>query len=894
MDHLPRIRDTAFQFPDVFLYKDARISYQRPFDSFSRSVPSQAGSRQDWQNTYTCFVQEWLFFGLLEELFCLFELPYDRNDFVKQKDGRDVITTERLNDYFVAAIVQEHMKNQPGEGHVKGVSLNEKDGWKAFNSTGLLEGPQLDRIRDWLRKAHGLLVTARNILRNDIKPNLEYVDGAVWDSILLTIAALSRVIDVLYRRVGYNYEEWFYPIDFREFHFLNVQDMRLNENWCLHERKLIEELVDGRLQEIAFFSQLDRGEAKGLHSNCTKQECIAYQVTQGYLTRHVDPNCDCEMVGIVYDVDEMVASEQHEEAKQSESDNTGKWFGAGKVVNALQNIYAELSKEVPALTFRDGSIQTVKVPLVKSKASAWMGTPLRGWNLVAISHVWSDGLGNPVKNELPTCQLSRLQSLVNALYEENQQPIPFWIDTLMIPTIPPEPTEKQKAMKTQALRDMEWIYKGASKVLVLDSGLFSQDSTNMSAEELGARIMCTSWSRRLWTLQEGCIQDRTYFQFRNRTMSWPDLHKNVLERTSISDWRTKHTTLPKKHPVRKKQKIPTWKYNGTHTKINIGDPLNSTTKIDISRPLAQAKDHLDNQLFKAVNPVWYTIHSFLEDMSLDWSDSGLKGEALARCMRGVYYRNCTKKEDEGLVLTSLLSSKPGSAAAIAKSKKEDRLKDLFNQLTDVPVEVLFIDQERYIDQGSRWIPKTMLSVNAPSSRPIHRSERLQKRSMVASRKANVICKHVEGGIEIGLDGLRIHPSPRALSAPFRFEHQNAYFRVDLRQPGTASEITSCEEGKWVLIPEVMFATKSLECQAVLVKVLNWYPNRPGGETQFSALAILTLMTPEDWSASSLPEVEVRLYEKQKLNSRQAWKDFGNTMKKFAQDSTHKNDKWIVG
>jgi len=49
---------------------------------------------------------------------------------------------------------------------------------------------------------------------------------------------------------------------------------------------------------------------------------------------------------------------------------------------------------------------------------------------VAISHVWSDGMGNPRQNAMRSCQLLRVQGAVNDLYpsaltsNSNQ---PFWI-----------------------------------------------------------------------------------------------------------------------------------------------------------------------------------------------------------------------------------------------------------------------------------------------------------------------------------------------------------------------------------------------------------------------------------------------------------------------------------
>jgi len=82
--------------------------------------------------------------------------------------------------------------------------------------------------------------------------------------------------------------------------------------------------------------------------------------------------------------------------------------------------------------FEDGQIH------VGNSACDTPATP--GWPAVipyvAISHVWSDGLGNAIANTLPWCQLQRIQGLVDALYQDtagNQHPVPFWMDTLCVP-----------------------------------------------------------------------------------------------------------------------------------------------------------------------------------------------------------------------------------------------------------------------------------------------------------------------------------------------------------------------------------------------------------------------------------------------------------------------------
>ncbi len=112
--------------------------------------------------------------------------------------------------------------------------------------------------------------------------------------------------------------------------------------------------------------------------------------------------------------------------------------------------------------------------------------------------------------------------------------------------------QKRTNLKTQALGNMEWVYKGSSKVLVLDSDLLSLSTKDLQDEEIGAHLMTSVWSRRLWTLQEGCNKERTLFQFADRVVSWPALHDDIQKKSKLTSW---NSQFRKKHPVRKAQSL---------------------------------------------------------------------------------------------------------------------------------------------------------------------------------------------------------------------------------------------------------------------------------------------------------------------------------------------------
>jgi hypothetical protein len=108
--------------------------------------------------------------------------------------------------------------------------------------------------------------------------------------------------------------------------------------------------------------------AEVVHSKCTLIECAGNYIDKDtYKTKHVRPDCNCEHVG--------------------------------PDIEAVKKI------------LRKGGTPLVRIPTSKDntalKLDAVQDHP--GRRYVAISHVWSDGLGNAGGNSLPLCQLKMLQ-----------------------------------------------------------------------------------------------------------------------------------------------------------------------------------------------------------------------------------------------------------------------------------------------------------------------------------------------------------------------------------------------------------------------------------------------------------------------------------------------------
>ena len=92
-------------------------------------------------------------------------------------------------------------------------------------------------------------------------------------------------------------------------------------------------------------------------------------------------------------------------------------------------------------------------------------------------------------------------------------PVAFWMDTLCIPVDPSALSYRKKAIHL-----LGKTFQEANAVLVLDRELEIVESANATFVELGLRILCSGWAKRLWTLQEAALaskaggMDKLYFQ----------------------------------------------------------------------------------------------------------------------------------------------------------------------------------------------------------------------------------------------------------------------------------------------------------------------------------------------------------------------------------------------
>jgi hypothetical protein len=278
-----------------------------------------------------------------------------------------------------------------------------------------------------------------------------------------------------------------YPISL-DFFMTGGQELLItymeDDGWCRSEISLLYENLNS--MELFFVGNLDRPGPEKDHSNCSDQKCLAYQVKEEeYRTRHVVEGCRCNFVS----------------TSQAE----------------LASILLDSTGSVPLVVPKEPEAwgdSELTVSLAESNIHGHFQ------RYVAISHVWSDGLGNSKANAIPLCQFRRISRLVSILY--NGETVPFWLDTLCFPL------EPEEAYNTALIR-MRDSYENADKVLVLDGYLLSHNTEGLSYDEILAMIMCSPWNRRLWTLQEACLARNLVFQFATTHVDSSNAIKDSLE-----------------------------------------------------------------------------------------------------------------------------------------------------------------------------------------------------------------------------------------------------------------------------------------------------------------------------------------------------------------------------
>lgn len=322
----------------------------------------------------------------------------------------------------------------------------------------------------------------------------------------------------------------------------------------------------------------------------------------------------------------------------------------------------------------------------------------------AISHVWSDGLGNPQSNALPRCQLLRLRKMIFETYFFQYSPfydnstisslvrsagswafwkatrsskpyfkidkkrVYFWMDTLCIPVpIESQPAEENRDLRFRAMKHITPIFAGAFSTLVLDKGLQAvsvPDPSQVSADEFAAIVLSSKWMQRGWTLEEGSLSSTCVFQMMGKPYDVSGSLKHLLPRVEV------HHSPLERASINARRLMP----------LLLNRALLDERKMLSNIPRASRASRLTKLL--RIPQFVSTWNSLLE-------------------------RSTTKPHDGPIILANLLDFNIFNLKIVPR---EERLKLLIQNCDELPLSLLYNTGPRMSIQGHPelgWIPRSV-------------------------------------------------------------------------------------------------------------------------------------------------------------------------------------------
>lgn len=251
------------------------------------------------------------------------------------------------------------------------------------------------------------------------------------------------------------------------------------------------------IAEYAVFFPWEGQRYAHLHKHCSQAVCVGYNVdTTKYETRHVRQSCSCSHV-----------KPSVKDVKRILCEQTG---------IPLMKILVQSSTPSSENCTRGTHIAEHSSLIVQDTASL---SANEGY--IAISHVWSDGMGSTTERGLPMCLLTELFSSIKVLGYQH-----IWIDSLCVP-------EDEQARRV-AIQRMAATYQNASATLVIDRTITSlpYDQIQDEFDNLLLRLVFAPWMLRLWTLQEALLSRAIFFRFKDRVTSLSEINARAsLRRT---------------------------------------------------------------------------------------------------------------------------------------------------------------------------------------------------------------------------------------------------------------------------------------------------------------------------------------------------------------------------
>jgi hypothetical protein len=670
----PRSSTTVNQLPYLRQFQHRLVSSNQLYlhlAGISRTGSSEEGAWIDFDRVKdlekAACLQAWLFFGLLSQFFGKYVRP---DDFVKGHNQEhqfvSVAETDLLN---ISSWWRSNLNQTPTDARKR--TLQDKI---MFLKEVLQICDRMDiaRIEDLQTDNQKLLAEVMLSIRLLISALYSFAELALYETSEdpLTDFAINARSGPVYvglrnrllrARIASSEKRLTFPLQpgaSTTYSYLALSKRFLDNGWCPIRCQQLCQTYDYAI--LVYMAKLDqRGQLLGQsHGNCGQSSrCSAYDMNRSnYSQRHCEETC-------------------------SNTDCTPIEVARTDLARIIDN------ETLPLLSLDPKAHNFDPITVFAS-----LGTPF-----TAISHVWSDGLGNPSFNSIPSCQLKRIVHLLQSI-EEKEKKDPYlhskriylWMDTLCIPVkasadhIGSDPTAPDQTRR-KALQYIAAIFEAADQTLILDSSLdkiTSEQHLNQASleEELCCQVMGGKWIQRAWTLQEGGLAKKCYFNIG----TYEVLTLGVLDPDDFKKGST--SQVANKRPIfRSKSSSST----NESIQLNVYDEF----YIPLKFLLAKLMNEPRKKLIK--------VKASRED-ERDYQN--MQNERFVNSWNQLLERSASEPADLVLIFASLLDL---NTTDFANMPEEQRLPKVLRSLSEIPLSILFNTKKGGLCSTSPcdgWIP----------------------------------------------------------------------------------------------------------------------------------------------------------------------------------------------
>lgn len=178
-------------------------------------------------------------------------------------------------------------------------------------------------------------------------------------------------------------------------------------------------------------------------------------------------------------------------------------------------------------------------------------------------------------------------------------------------------------------------------------------------------------------------------------------------------------------------------------------------------------------------------------------------------------RTTSKTGDEALVCATMFGV---SAGKIADVPPPERYRSLFRSNKYTPWRIIFLNQKRYEEYGSRWIPRSLAAEASPDFRPLAQAIGEQATYAIPPLWPRQVS---DEGLAIRPTAFLFKENHQTLTASCKMNVDGIWYTAFIHAAGSSDALDPIPQGELALLTDNAIFNHPTSCIAVLVSVLSW-------------------------------------------------------------------------